>query len=273
MPELPEVETIARSLRDLIRGAEVRAVTVDGHAHWRQASTLKGRRIEGVRRLGKHLLLDCSGNRTLDVHFGMTGAIQVASVGVDTVAHERMRLGLILDEEQLVLRLVDPRGFGHARVGRRGMDGIVDLQALHDLGPDALDAWSFGDLEREASRRRSGSIKALLLDQHAVAGIGNYIADEALHAARVRPQRPASGLSRLALLRVHGAVIEIIERSLAAGGASLRDYEHVDGGRGSMQTMLRAYGRAGEPCMGCGAPLVRAVVAGRGTTYCPRCQR
>ncbi len=276
MPELPEVETLARALRPHAIGARLTSVIVDGHAHWTQATDLAGGRVLGVRRIGKHLLIDCDGDATLDLHLGMSGAVRVGAAAPQAReplrTHERLRLLLRRGQERAVVSLVDPRGFGHAHVGARDAEGAVALPALQAMGPDALEAWTAAQLVADADGRRA-PIKALLLDQHRVAGIGNYVADEALFAAGVRPGRAAGSLRRPALQRLHAAVLDVLHQSIAAGGASLRDYGHVDGGPGAMQWQLRAYGRAGLPCMVCGHTLQRSVVAGRGTTSCPHCQR
>ena len=276
MPELPEIETLARGLRPHAVGAVLHSVRVCDHPHWQQAAELEGMRVLAVRRIGKHLLIDGDHDATLDVHLGMSGTVRMGAaappMAQPMVQHERVRLALRGSAGDVVVSLVDPRGFGHAHVGVRNADGTVALPALLALGPDALESWTPTDLTRAANGRRA-PIKALLLDQHLVAGIGNYVADEALFAARVRPERASGSLGPLALRRLHGAVLDVLQRSIDAGGASLRDYAHVDGGAGDMQRQLSTYGRAGLPCVRCGRPLRRSIVAGRGTTSCTRCQR
>ncbi len=276
MPELPEVETLARALRPQAVGAFVRSVRVCEHRQWQQALRLEGAHVVAVRRLGKHLLIDGDGDATLDVHLGMSGAVRVGAAAPPMEQplqrHERVRLLLHGAAGELTVSLVDPRGFGHAHVGVRQADGAVALPSLIALGPDALESWTLARLMQDAGGRRA-PIKALLLDQRLVAGIGNYVADEALFAAGVRPERVAGSVSRPALRRLHVAVLDVLRRSIDAGGASLRDYAHVDGGSGAMQRQLCAYGRAGQPCVQCGRTLWRTVVAGRGTTSCLHCQR
>lgn len=275
MPELPEVETVARAIRGRVTGATVREAQAVEHPHWVDARAVSGARILDVRRVGKHLLLDLDDAWTLDVHFGMSGGLRLhdaPSSRVEPELHERMRLALQRGREHTLLQLVDPRGFGHARLGERDEGGAVDLPALRRMGPDAVGDWPLTHF-RAAIASRTTSIKAVLLDQSVVAGIGNYVADEALFAARVHPATPASALSAIAVRRLHDAVRTVLERSIALQGASLRDYARPDGERGGMQELLAAYGRAGEPCLRCGRPMVKTVVAGRGTTYCPRCQR
>ena len=275
MPELPEVETIARAIRGRVTGARIASVRAADHPHWADARAAARSRIIDVRRIGKHLLLDLDDAWTLDVHLGMTGNVRLHE-GWNGRArperHERVRLRLTGASGDHTLQLVDSRGFGHVHLGERADDGSVRLPSLERMGPDAWDGWTPGHL-RSTARTRTTAIKAVLLDQHAVAGIGNYIADEALFRARLNPATSASSIPKSALERLHAAVISVIAASIDAQGATLRDYRGADGERGGMQDLLLAYGREGEPCTECGTPLAKIRVAGRGTTYCPRCQR
>ena len=274
MPELPEVETIARAIRARVTSAQVARVRAVDHPHWVEARGAQGATVQAVRRLGKHLLLDLDAAWTLDVHLGMTGNLRLREGWRQEApeTHERMRLRLVSATGDLTLQLVDSRGFGHVRLGERSPSGAVHLPSLERMGPDAWEAWTPAHL-RAAARGRTAPIKALLLDQQVVAGIGNYVADEALFRARVHPATAAGRVSAPALGRLHGAVREVLGRSIELQGATLRDYRGADGERGGMQDLLLAYGRVGQGCVECGRPMEKTRVAGRGTTFCPRCQR
>ena len=140
------------------------------------------------------------------------------------------------------------------------------------LGPEPLGDWAAADLARSLAGRRA-PVKAAILDQRVVAGVGNIYADEALFAAKIHPAAPAGRLSRARISRLHAAVVAALEAGIEAQGASIRDFRTPDGGYGSAQERFVAYGRGGEPCVICGTPLRRTVIAQRGTAYCPRCQR
>jgi len=277
MPELPEVETVARIVRDQVTGARVQTARAVGHEKWASGRTAEGQTIVAVRRRGKHLLLDFDGDETLDVHLGMTGVLRLheftAGEGLPTPQkHEKLLLHLVNRNVHTLLTLVDSRGFGHAVVAGRDVTGLVDLEALRAMGPEPLDGWTVHDLAT-ACARRSTAIKATLLDQSVVAGIGNYLADEILFAAGIHPETAADTVSRARLRRLHAATLEIIANAVEAGGATISDYRHPDGSRGDAQFLLQAYGRENEPCLRCGRPMKKTVVGGRGTTFCSACQR
>lgn len=277
MPELPEVETVARQLRGQVTGAQViraRAVT---HEKWASASTSQGRHIVAVRRRGKHLLLDLNDEHTLDIHLGMTGVLRIHEESVAKLPsphrHERLLLKLRgKSGDPMLLRLVDPRGFGHALIAKRDERGEVALAALQAMGPEPLDGWSVAQLAN-ACARHSVAIKAVILDQSVVAGIGNYLADEILFASGIHPETSANSLSRPRLRRLHAQALRIIQAAIDAGGATISDYRHPDGSAGDAQFLLRAYGREHEACLRCGRPMKKTVVGGRGTTFCSTCQR
>lgn len=277
MPELPEVETVARMLRDVMTGASVVQARVVQHEHWSSASSVAGRSVIAIRRRGKHLLLDFDSAQTLDVHLGMSGVLRLHEVGEVTALpephrHERMLLHLTKGGRDSLLRLVDPRGFGHAVVGSRDASGMVGLKALLAMGPEPLQDWTAEHFAAVCARR-SVAIKATLLDQSVVAGIGNYLADEILFSAGIHPATPANSVSPRRLRKLHAAAQRIIANAVDAGGATISDYRHPDGSRGDAQFLLQAYGREDEPCVRCGRPMRKIVVGGRGTTYCSKCQR
>ena len=277
MPELPEVETIARIVRDQVTGAQVLVARAIRHEKWASSATAQGRSIEAVRRRGKHLLLDLDGDETLDVHLGMTGVLRLHEFSASAALpapekHEKLLLHLVNRDAETLLRLVDPRGFGHAVVASRNPEGLVDLEALRAMGPEPLEDWTVRQLA-DACARRGTAIKATLLDQSVVAGIGNYLADEILFAAGIHPETAANSLSVARLRRLHREARRIIAAAVEAGGATISDYRHPDGSRGDAQFLLQAYGRENEQCLRCGRPMKRTVVGGRGTTFCSACQR
>jgi formamidopyrimidine-DNA glycosylase len=159
-----------------------------------------------------------------------------------------------------------------AIVAKRDQRGEVALAALQGMGPEPLDDWTVAQLAASCARH-SVAIKAVILDQSVVAGIGNYLADEILFASGIHPATPANSLSRSRLRRLHAAALRIIEAAVDAGGATISDYRHPDGSAGDAQFLLQAYGREHERCLRCGRPMKKTVVGGRGTTYCSSCQR
>ena len=277
MPELPEVETLARALAPRLTGARILDARATSHPKWAGAQFARDASTVEISRRGKHILMQLDDGRVLDVHLGMTGAIALLDARArqplpEPVPHERLLLAMQRGRQCFHFRLTDIRGFGHALLLTRDADGELDLPALRRMGPEPLGDWPVEDFLVTCSRRRT-PIKALLLDQSIVAGVGNYLADEALFAARVHPAAPAVDLSTRKLRQLHAAVRDTIAASIANGGASLRNYRQVDGSLGESQEHLLAYGRAGLPCVRCGTLLRKLVVAGRGTTICPRCQR
>ncbi len=178
-----------------------------------------------------------------------------------------LRARALLDDGSY-LADTDARRFGTWRVAEDG----ADVWLAGKLGPEPLGDWAAADLARSLAGRRA-PVKAAILDQRVVAGVGNIYADEALFAARIHPVAPAGRLSRARISRLHAAVVAALEAGIEAQGASIRDFRTPDGGYGSAQERFVAYGRGGEPCVICGTPLRRTVIAQRGTAYCPRCQR
>jgi len=283
VPELPEVETIARQLRELV----VDRTISDFESRWVRltepepaevvAARLRGRRISSVRRRGKFVVFDLDGGEALVVSLRMTGKLLY---GVDDV-DERYVRGQILFEDGTALRFSDTRKFGRmavvdaATLESRGASPPGPRVPLHSsLGQEPLArgftvAW-FRALLR---RRPRVAIKVLLLDQRAIAGIGNIYAIEALWRARIHPLRKAGSLRAAEVARLHEAIRWALRKGIRLGGASRRDYVDARGNEGRMQREFQVYARAGEPCPRCGRAIVRTVVGGRGTFHCPRCQR
>jgi formamidopyrimidine-DNA glycosylase len=256
LPELPEVETVVRSLAPFVAGrriveARFLAPRAAGGRPDEVAARLEGRTITGLRRLGKHILFDLD-KGVIDVHLRMTGKLLY-----DAAAGAYARAVLILDRGTLVFD--DVRQFGY----------VVWRESDPAVGRDAMDLDETEFVELVRGRR--GAIKPLLLNQAVIAGLGNIYVDEALFRAGVHPL--ARGVSRPRLKRLHAAVLEVLSEAIEAGGSSISNYVDAEGRRGSFQERHRVYGRAGEPCVICGAVVRRIVVGQRGTHYCPRCQR
>lgn len=264
MPELPEVETVRRGLAPRLVGRTL--VDAWGHpsAKFASAPEAVGRRVDEVDRRGKYLLVELDDGLTLVVHLGMTGQLRVAPPAAPD-PHDRAWWDLD-DGNRLSFR--DVRRFG--RIAVVGDDRSA-LPTLAALGPEPFDpAFTAEHLWRSvrASRAR---IKTQLLGQRVVAGVGNIYADEALWRAGINPT--ARTISRPAAARLRDAIVEVLTEAIAHDGTTLRDYRTVEGGTGSNQLRLACYGRSGEPCERCGIELRRRVVDGRGTTWCPTCQR
>ena len=268
MPELPEVETIRAQLAPRLTGRMLARVEILDPRLTRPfdlfevAEELEGDRITAVERRGKYLVLRLVSGLVLLVHLRMTG-----SFGFDPVTHERAVLELD-DGTRVVYR--DVRRFGTWLV----LEGAeLEPYLAGKNGPEPLGArFTSGWLTAQLARRRA-PLKAVLLDQRVVAGLGNIYADEALWSARLSPLRPASGLSTEEVRRLTRAVRAALRRGIERQGSTLRDYATPDGSAGSMQDEFRVYGRDGEPCRRCGTPIAKARVGGRGTWFCARCQR
>ncbi len=271
MPELPEVETIRRDLAprvvgrrftavEIMPGAE-KVVVVPSPAEFCRA--LAGLRIEGIERRGKYLLFPVSDGRHLIVHLRMTGALIHRSAGAPEDSYLRVRFPL---DDKTELRYTDLRKLGMMWL-------VVDpTLVVGKLGPDALEALQPTTL-RSLLEGRGAPVKAVLMDQTRLAGLGNIYADEALFLAGVRPSRPAGGLTGAEVRRLHRAVGAVLEEAMGHRGSSFRDY--VDGeGRGGMhQLHVKVYRRTGEACHVCGAIIERIKVGGRSSHFCPHCQK
>ncbi len=269
MPELPEVETVRRSLEPIIgRGiaaVEVTQTQLRKRIAPRFSQRLVGQTIAGIERRGKYLLFHLSGGETLLAHLGMTGALLLQPHGTARGPHDHVRIRLSGGQQ---LTYNDPRRFGLLRVGR-----LEDFTELHNVGPDPLSrSLAVGDLAALA-RGRKKPVKNLLMDQQVLGGIGNIYANEILFHARIRPSRPAGRLSSRELVRLLRATRRVLTNAIRLGGSSISDYRDGDGRPGYFQLRLRVYDRAGKPCPRCQTPVRRAVHAGRSSFYCPVCQR
>lgn len=266
MPELPEVESVRRQLAPELVGRRVDDVWFDAHPNvLRQFSNvdwLPGHTIRGVGRRGKFLIAPLDRQRELIMHLGMTGAFRF------DYFDQYVRARLWLDDgRELAFR--DPRRFGRVAVVPAG--DYAAIPTLASLGPEPLSEEFDPDDFAAAIRRTRAPIKPYLLTQRAVAGVGNIYADEALWRARIHPASRRVG--RLRALELHQAIRGVLIEAIEREGTTFRDYQMVNGEAGQNAAFLVAYGRAGRECPRCGTPLRKVMLAGRGTTYCPRCQR
>lgn len=274
MPELPEVETIARGLAEQLVGSKIKAVQelragmIEGDREF-FFSAVPGAIITSVGRRGKLLLLFLSGTHNpecLAFHLKMSGRLFVYPPGTTPEKHTRVLFDL---EDGRRLFFDDARTFGFCRVLN-----ATDKQSWtfwNKLGPEPLDISPKAFIQLFG--RSSRVIKAMLLDQTVIAGIGNIYADESLFRAMIRPDAPAAGISDEALLRLHKEIQTVLLESIEQCGSSIRDYRDAHGNAGAFQNTFKVYGRAGQNCVRCGAPLQSARIAGRTTVFCPKCQR
>ena len=262
MPELPEVETVVRSLRPAVVGRRILNAEFGTSRVMRglppdTAETLRGQQIVGVERFGKFIAIRLD-RGCLVVHLGMTGKLLV-----DSEPTKWTHLVLTLDHGTVLYD--DPRQFGRIEYG----SDIPDRVAA--LGPEPLEV-TVEEFGRRLRERRS-PIKAVLLNQAVVRGVGNIYADEALFRAGIRPQKLAATLKRDAVAKLHAAMQEVLREAIESRGSSVSNYVDAEGQKGSFQNSHRVYQRTGEPCVTCSTPIERIVVAQRSTHYCPKCQR
>ena len=274
MPELPEVETVVRDLRGAVVGRRVSRVDVLHAGVLRFplpegfVAGLAGTRIEGVDRIGKFIFCALDSGDELVVHLGMTGHLLVVPADAELAPHTHVRMWL---DDGRELRYDDARRFGRVLLGTRAT--LRAARVLPPLGVDPLTAQFTLEHVDRMLRRTTRMLKAVLLDQGGVAGLGNIYADEVCHLAGVRPARRCDRLTRRERQAIHDAIPVILHRAIAARGSSIDDYRDVWNARGSAHERLQVYGRAGQPCFRCGAVLRRTVIAGRTTVYCSKCQR
>jgi len=257
VPELAEVEIVRRGL-EAMAGARIERVEVlDPLLGDLAVSEIEGRRVEGAIRHGKLFGLELDSGKVLAFHLRLTGSLLR-----ERSPRARLRLELAPGGP---LSLVDPRRFATVRLEDRAGFGSGS-------GPDLLDEGLTADLLAVRGGRSKRAVKAVILDQQVLAGVGNYMADEALWDASLSPMRPATSLSQADWRLLLSSARSVAAQALARGGASFSDYRRVDGSLGEMQEAFNCYGHAGEPCRRCGSTLAKTVVSGRGTTYCPSCQ-
>jgi formamidopyrimidine-DNA glycosylase len=275
MPELPEVETTRRHLAPVLVGAVIERVEVRRDRMTRRnerprdfCDRLAGRRVRSLTRRGKFLLAPLEGDITWVSHLGMSGRFSLNESGDPEAPHTNVVIHLRSRPE---VRLVDPRTFGF--VAAFTADELA--RAMSAVGPDALDELPDSPALGAGLAGRTAPIKAVLLDQRLVAGLGNIYADEVLHRARLAPQRPGGSLSPIEVAALRAAIPPILRAGLRHGGTSLGDlaYRLPDGRAGDYLSRLTVYGREGEPCRRCGGIVERVVVRERSSFWCRGCQR
>lgn len=274
MPELPEVETVRRSLLPLVVGRRIVGVRpgafpgVMGDAGIEgTAARIGGRSVVGVRRRAKYLFLDLDDGSSLMVHLRMTGRLVAAPRDAPPLRFEHLAIEL---DDGLDLRFADQRKFG--RILHRLPADIRLLERR--LGPEPLAARFTAASLAASLTRRPGKLKSVLLDQRFIAGLGNIYVDEALFRARLHPERPANGLIEHEVRRLHQAIRTVLREGLLYRGTTFASFRDAEGTEGTNQRNLRVYGRGKDgTCLRCARPLARTVVGGRGTTFCPNCQR
>jgi formamidopyrimidine-DNA glycosylase len=269
VPELPEVETVRRAIAPALEGRRLEHVEIEDVRLTRPedpltvAAELTGERVDRVDRRGKYLILRFESGRALLIHLRMTGSLLH-----DPVEASHVRATLRLDDGTTVAYR-DVRRFGTWLLLEPGaLEPYLDERLGEEPLVAAFTARGLG----ERLRGRRAPLKAALLDQRTLAGLGNIYVDEALWYARLQPLRPAGSLDRGELQRLHRAIRKALELGIARQGSTLSDYRLPDGSGGEMQREFRAYGRTDEPCDRCGTVLARTRVGGRGTWFCPTCQ-
>ena len=274
MPELPEVETIVADLRPHLVGrtilrAKLGFPTIVRYPEPEEfIDAVAGMRIESVQRRGKYIFIRLRDDLVLVVHLGMTGQLRIVDAEAPVEKHTHAVFFL---EDGRQLRYRDPRRFGRLLLGTE--QALISSKKMPRLGPEPIDPDFAADELYRRLRRRRTSLKAVLLDQTAVAGVGNIYADESLHRARLRPTRLANTLSMRSARRLHESLRDSLQTAIQNRGSSVDTYRDAWGEMGGQQEKLLVYGRAGEPCLTCGRPLSSVRIAGRTTVFCRRCQR
>lgn len=271
MPELPEAETIARQLARELTGKSFAKVTLTRRDvatgdHPKFDRILPERTVQRVWRRAKRVVIDLDGELRLIVRLGMTGRLQVLPVVAPIEKHTHFRAAIA--GTKLEMRFLDPRRFGGIACVTRG--GTADQKEWDRVGMEPLEA-TVGEFRRVFGRRRQ--IKALLMDQSAIAGLGNIYCDESLHKAGIHPLTLADRLNPGTLERLVRAIKTTLRRAIRFNGSTLMDYRDADGKEGSFQRLHKVYQREGQPCRTCDTPIRRIQAAGRSTFFCPSCQR
>lgn len=273
MPELPEVETIRLKLEPHLVGRRFDRVEINDSRLVRPfepqavAAELEGERVSALERRGKYLIVQFESGRALLIHLRMTGSLRHATRGL--LAEDPHRRAVVSLDDGSDVAYRDVRRFGTWLLLK---PGELQPYLAAKVGREPLERSFSARHLRELLENRRAPLKAALLDQRTVAGLGNIYVDEALWRARLHPLRPAQTLDAEEVARVTRAIKEALKAGISRQGASLRDYATPDGGRGRMQDRFRVYGRSGRPCTRCGTPIDKIRAGGRGTWYCPSCQ-
>ncbi|MFQ5399070.1 MAG: DNA-formamidopyrimidine glycosylase [Anaerolineae bacterium] len=270
MPELPEVETIARALSTPLIGRTIMGVETDWPKHVDRPDLpelkqrISGRRILSVGRRGKYLLFSLSEGETLIIHLRITGHLSVVAAAAPLTPYDHTRFLLDTGDE---LRFRDQRKLGRVYLVKQ------PLEVLGKLGPEPLPPAFTMDTLRARLTRRKRAIKPLLLDQRFIAGVGNIYADEALFDAGIHPTRRADTLTETEQAALYAAIVKVLQLGIEKQGATIDNYRKPDDTLGNMQEKFMVYGRKGEPCYLCRSRVKRIVLGGRGTNFCPHCQK
>lgn len=273
MPELPEVETIRRTLAEHVINLEIKEVRLiwsSAVCSWEDQSfedLVTGRRIQTIDRRGKYLLIRLDEDLTLIAHMRMTGRLNYYTEKREPEKHTHVVFGL----EQGEVHFTDVRKFGRIQAIPTSL--CFSDSSLSKLGPEPLELEFTPHVLKERLRKKKISVKAALLDQHVLAGLGNIYVDESLFQAGISPERRVDTLSNEEISKLHRAIQNVLQAGIDAQGTSFRDYRDANGEKGSFERELQVYGRGGEPCKLCGQVLERIRLAGRTTVYCSWCQK
>jgi formamidopyrimidine-DNA glycosylase len=266
MPELPEVETIKNELLPHVLGRKIEGADIYWDKMIRKPSAKEfskrviGQKITGLSRRGKYLFFHLSGGETLVMHMKMTGSLLV------NPANDKYSRSVLHLDKGIDVHFRDPRKFGKMWLEKD------EAAVVEKLGPEPLDDNFTADTLAELLKNRKAPVKAVILDQSVIAGIGNMYADEALFEAKIHPLKPAGSLSWVEIRRLHDAIIHVLQKALRKKGASIRNYLRPDGEPGTAHDEFVVAHGVGKKCPRCGGPIKRIVVRGRGTYICPKCQ-
>ncbi len=274
VPELPEVETIRRTLQERILHRRIQGVRVSYQRILQNCSeleleeALQNREFVNLRRRGKYLIAYLDSQDRVVIHLRMTGQLVVIPRSYPMEKHVSLQIYLCSDEE---LRLIDQRKF--ATVYLLKEPGFDSVKGLANLGMEPLEEGFTCMYLMEQVKGRTAAIKSVLLDQRRVAGLGNIYVDESLYRAGIFPGRPAGSLSNTEIDQLHHSIQQVIGEAIEHRGTTFRDYVDGDGRKGDFQKLLRVYGREGQPCKSCGKPIDRMKLAGRSSFFCSLCQK
>jgi formamidopyrimidine-DNA glycosylase len=275
VPELPEVESVRRRLVPVLEGRQFERVEIADARLTRPfdpgevARELEGERVDAVDRRGKYLIVGFESGRALLVHLRMTGSFRIRAAAEDALPEDAHRRAVVRLDDGSDVAYRDVRRFGTWLLLEPGeLDPYLDAR----VGPEPLDpAFTAKELAARLAKRRA-PVKAAILDQRTLAGVGNIYADEALWRSRIHPLREAGSLQPAEIRKLRQTIRDVLLLGIARQGSTLRDFALPGGEAGGMQDEFKVYGRLGEPCSRCGTPIERIVVGGRGTWYCPHCQ-
>lgn len=273
MPELPEVEIVTRALNSRAKGLEITRVEIFSPAMRTPlapllSADLEGRRVEEVRRRGRYIIAELSGGAGVLMHLGMSGVLRIESASVPKRKHEHVFFHL---SDGSILRFECTRRFSLCQPCKVAPGGVPD--ELAKLGVEPLSDDFTAEYLFNASRKHSGNVKNFLMDNAVQVGVGNIYAAETLFQAGVSPERPANKLTRAEAAKLVAAVKATLARAIEEGGSTIRDYRHLDGSEGKFSRLLNVYGREGEPCVKCGAPIAKIRQSGRSSYFCKNCQK